>query len=330
MGEVAERARVNLEYFNLDQVAEAATKPLIFGAVRGALIAHAERRTQVPEPMHLTFPDADGDCHVKAGYCLDSPHFAVKIATGFYANSRLGLETNDGLMLLMSATTGSPLAVLADNGWLTAWRTAAAGALITDVLTSPQISEVGVLGAGLQAQLQVEWLHELRPLARVMVWGRHEDAAARLVSRFRRNGLNAVATGISEAAGAECVITATAAHTPLIHCGAFTAANHVTAIGADMPGKSELPPELFARAATIATDDHSQCLKHGDFGNAVRAGWVRETADTPIGTLLRDEATDRRGFSIADLTGVGALDAQVASAVFAALAADLDAPPTTR
>src|SRR4051812_37971393 len=67
---------------------------------------------------------------------------------------------------------------------------------------------------------------------------------------------------------AACVIATTAAREPL-PAELFRAAVHVTGIGTDMPGKGELPVEVFA-GAVVTTDDHGQCLDHGDFGNAVR------------------------------------------------------------
>lgn len=87
-----------------------------------------------------------------------------------------------------------------------------------------------------------------------------------------------------------------------------------------MPHKNELPAALFGRAQLIATDDHGQCLDHGDFGHAVRARTVSETGDTAAGLLLKAPA-DRPGgaITIPDLTGVGALDAALASAVLSEL-----------
>jgi len=90
----------------------------------------------------------------------------------------------------------------------------------------------------------------------------------------------------------------------------------VTGIGTDMPHKNELPPAIFGRAALIATDDHDQCLHHGDFGHAVRAGTVTATGDTPVGLLLEKPAErPDDAITVADLTGVGAVDAALASAV---------------
>jgi len=49
--------------------------------------------------------------------------------------------------------------------------------------------------------------------------------------------------------------------TPVFGAAQVAAGAHVTGIGTDMPHKNELPPALFGRAATIATDDHEQCLR---------------------------------------------------------------------
>ncbi|MGW1343569.1 ornithine cyclodeaminase family protein [Kribbella sp. NPDC002412] len=297
---------MTLPVIGLPQISKAATPDLVFTAVRDALIAHAEGRTAVPAPMVLDFPQHSGDCHVKAGYVEGSPYFTVKIASTF-------ASVNNGLMLVVDATNGTPAAALADEGKLTAWRTAAAGALITDAMTPPEVDEVAVLGTAEQALLQVLWLRHLRPLRRVKVWGRRPEAVDKLCAAFAQEGLDARPDALD---GAPCVIATTSARSPL-PVEAFRTAVHITGIGTDMPGKGELPPEVFA-GALIATDDHAQCLDHGDYGNAVRTGVVPDNADIAVGAVLRD-GTDRTRRSIADLTGIGATDAAVAAAVVGAL-----------
>ncbi|MFI5710353.1 ornithine cyclodeaminase family protein [Kribbella sp. NPDC051620] len=293
-----------LPVLGLTEIAAIATPEVIFDAVKQALIAHSEGRTSVPAPMVLEFPDHAGDCHVKAGHVTGSPHFAVKIASTF-------ASVNNGLILVVDAITGAPAAVLADEGMLTAWRTAAAGALITHALTPSDIDEVSVLGTGEQALLQVTWLRKLRPINRVHVWGRRPEAADRLCQAFENEGITAHPDALE--AGAPCVITTTAARSPL-PVEAFRNAVHITGVGTDMPGKHELAVELFENALVV-TDDHAQCLHHGDFGNAVRAGVIDPTADHAVGIILQDHRPERGTRSIADLTGVGATDAAVASVV---------------
>jgi ornithine cyclodeaminase len=297
---------MTLRVIGLDEIRSVVTPELVFDAVRSALIAHTEGQTQVPLPMVLDFPAASGDCHVKAGYVEGSPHFTVKIASTF-------ASVNNGLMLVVDATTGEPAAVLADEGRLTAWRTAAAGALITDAMAPADVEEVLVVGTGDQARLQAIWLTHLRPNLRFQIWGRRPAAVKELIATLTSEGIEARAMS----GGASSVVTTTPATSPL-PLELFRDAVHITGVGTDMPGKGELPAELFA-GTTVATDDHEQCLDHGDFGNAVRAGVIAGDVDRSVGAVLRDGFSRRTERSIADLTGLGVQDAATASAVIAAL-----------
>ncbi|MFI2301525.1 ornithine cyclodeaminase family protein [Actinacidiphila glaucinigra] len=295
---------------------EAAARPgLVLDAVRAALIAHAAGRTTVPAPTHLNFPAAHGDCHVKTGWIDGCDDFPVKIASGLYRNPRRGEPVNHGLVCVIGAHTGRIRAVLDDGGCLTAWRTAAAGALAGHAPARPGARSVGVFGTGEQARLQVRWLAMLRPVGRVLVHGRDERRAAAFCDHLAGHGLSAVPAPAAEAAGADIVVTATPAVAPVLDADAVRPGAHLTAVGADMPHKNELPPALFARAGVIATVDHEQCLHHGDLAHAVRAGAVPPDADVPFGTLLLTPPDTDTAVTIADLTGVGALDAAVASAV---------------
>jgi ornithine cyclodeaminase/alanine dehydrogenase-like protein (mu-crystallin family) len=188
-------------------------------------------------------------------------------------------------------------------------------------MARPDAAALAVFGTGEQARLQVEWLARLRPIDTVLVHGRSQDKTRSLCEEFDAFGLHARPTSADEAAAADMVITTTPATAPVLQVGHVRAGAHVTGIGTDMPHKKELPPALFARAALIATDDHQQCLDHGDFGHAVRAGATTDASDTPLGLLLERPVERPDGaITVADLTGVGALDAALASAVLRELA----------
>ncbi|OKI49375.1 ornithine cyclodeaminase family protein [Streptomyces sp. MJM1172] len=307
---------MTLPVFDHTAIERAVTTQLVLDTVRDALIAHAEGRTSVPPPLHMAFPEADGDCHVKAGRITGAADFTVKIATGFYGNPVLGLPSNHGLVCVVSARTGQMRALLDDRGLLTAWRTAAAGALITHAMARPDATTLAVFGTGEQARLQATWLAELRTIGTVLVHGRSPHKANALCEQLHARGLDARPAAPQEAAAADMVITTTPATSPVLDATHVREGAHVTGIGTDMPHKNELPPALFHRARLIATDDHTQCLDHGDFGHAVRAGATGQNSDTAAGELLKGPV-DRpeSAITLADLTGVGALDAALASAV---------------
>ncbi|MFJ6900675.1 ornithine cyclodeaminase family protein [Streptomyces hokutonensis] len=311
---------MTLPVFDAAVIKEEATPQLVFDTVRDALIAHAEGRTSVPPPLHMDFPEVDGDCHVKAGWLTGATDFTVKIATGFYGNPGLGLPANHGLVCVVSARTGQVRAILHDRGLLTAWRTAAVGALITHAMARPGAVTLAVFGTGEQARLQALWLARLRPVNMVLVHGRNSHKAQSLCDELTARGLHAQPASAQQAAAADMIITTTPATVPVLDAVHVREGAHVTGIGTDMPHKNELPPALFQRAQLIATDDHAQCLDHGDFGHAVRAGTAAEDDDIAAGLLLKApiERQDK-AITVADLTGVGALDAALASAVLGQL-----------
>jgi ornithine cyclodeaminase/alanine dehydrogenase-like protein (mu-crystallin family) len=288
----------------------------LLDAVRGALIAHAERRTLVPTPIHLAFPEADGDAHLKAGMILGSATFTLKLASGFYANDARGLPSNGGVVVIASAHDGEVLAVLDDRGWLTAARTAAAAALATDALATPGPLTLGIVGTGVQASLAPEWLRLLRPVQRVLVAGRRPEAARELAQRSE----GAVATTLTDLlAHADAIVTATASTRALFPVTSITPGTHFTALGADMPGKQELPEQLFTEAF-VTVDDLDQASNHGELAHAVRAGTAHPDRVTLLGSVLRDQPPRPPNITtIADLAGVGALDAAVAEKLLAAV-----------
>jgi hypothetical protein len=98
-------------------------------AVADGFTALARGRAQVPPIMFLKVPERGGEVDVKSALIEGFTAFAIKIASGFTANARDGLPTAGGMMILLSAETGFPLAVLLDEGYLTDLRTALAGAV---------------------------------------------------------------------------------------------------------------------------------------------------------------------------------------------------------
>lgn len=314
------------EIIGIDRLRPALDPPAVIAAVRDALIAQAEGRVQSPLPGQLQFRSPPGDCHIKYGHVAGSPSFVIKIATGFYENPARGLAANDGLVVVFDATTGTPRVLFQDEGWLTAWRTAAATAIAAHVLAPATVTSLGVVGTGLQAELALEWLPPLLGDRPAVVWGRSAQKARALAARTSRGTRPVTAVDDIAALLASCnvVVTATPSDRPLFAAGDVQPGTHLVAIGADSPGKQELPEALFARADRVVVDDLAQCLDHGDTGIAVRAGIIDAQRVVPLGRLLAAPDRPARGaadVTIADLTGIAAEDIAIAGLFQARLGA---------
>src|SRR5579871_5702075 len=102
--------------------------------MREALIANSRGECETPMPMHLDIPQERGEVHIKSSYRRGGRYFALKVASTFPNNLARGISTSSGMMLLCSAETGQPIALLADEGHLTDIRTAAVAAMVAQDL----------------------------------------------------------------------------------------------------------------------------------------------------------------------------------------------------
>lgn len=299
-------------YHDLPSLNAIYDKVLILDAVKQSFVDHEGGRIVQSRPVHMCFEN--GDCHIKSGYVAGGDTFTVKIATGFYTNVRHGIPNANGLVLLCSQRTGQPLAFFDDQGMLTAWRTVAATVIAATVRRISGPFRVAIVGAGLQAQLAADWLPAFCDIASLRVWARDGAKAAEFAARSRAPV--AVEPDLATLCrSANLIITATPASTPVIMADWVQPGTHIVALGADNPGKVEIDPLLFARCEKILTDDHAQCLDHGDFGAAVRAGTIAADRDLTIGNIVSTGgmlAMSAGGISIADLTGLAAQDDAVA------------------
>jgi ornithine cyclodeaminase len=296
----------------------AITAKVAVDAMRDAFRADGEGRAHVPAVINLDVPAHHGEFHVKTALIDGVPHVAVKIASGFYDNPSKGLPSGSGLMAVFDAATGMPVALLLDNGFLTDIRTGAAGAIAAEALAPARVTTVGVLGSGLQARHQVRCLRIVREFSRVVAWGPDAAHVEAYCREMRAEGCDARAAATPEAVcrAAEVIITATPARAPLVRAEWLRPGHHVTALGADSPGKQELDAGCLDRADLIVVDRLTQCASFGELRHAFDAGLRPDRVYAELGEIvagLKPGRTKPDQITIADLTGVGFQDTAIAS-----------------
>ena len=304
-------------------------------AMEQAFAAYSTGRAQLPAVIHLDLPESEtpgttapqnrGEIHVKAGYLNGGPYYAVKIVSGFPNNPQLGLPANDGLIVVFDARTGAPAAFLLDNGFITDFRTGAAGAVAARHLARAKISSVAVIGTGAQARYQIEMLALERTFGEVRIWGRDPGKARAcaddLAKRPNIPACNfAVAESVREAMdGADVVITVTASREPLVRAAWLKPGVTVIAVGSDGPDKQELDIDVLARADKIVADSIPQCLRLGEIHHAVERGAIpKEKVYAELGEItagLKPGRASESEIIVCDLTGVGVQDVAAASLV---------------
>ncbi len=288
-------------------------------AVEAAFGMLADGKALVPPIIGIEVPEHRGELDIKTARIRGLDSFAIKIASGFFDNEKRGLPVASGMMVVISAQTGFPEAVLLDNGYLTQVRTGAAGAIAAKYLARNPISTVGVIGAGTQGRFQAMGLPYVRKFARLLIY----DIAADKAQGYAEEMTEALNTPIEVAgdvaslvAESDVVVTTTPSRSPYLHPDNLRTGLHITAVGADMEEKQELFSGVFQLADVICCDLRSQCAVRGELHHAIAGGHVNgETDVVEIGDLVlgrRRGRSDDAEITICDLTGVGVQDTAIA------------------
>ena len=257
----------------------------------------------------------------------DARLHSFKFVNGHPGNVRLGLPTVMAFGALAEVNTGLPL-LISELTLSTALRTAATSLLAARVLARPDSRLVGIVGTGEQARQQVRWLRRLwdGPLE-FALWGRSPERADDAVRDLGREGIKASRAEQLEhmCRSSDIVITTTASRAPIVQSDWIRPGSHITAVGADAPGKQELATALVARADVIVADLTSQCIDHGEIATAIAAGQLAIGRVTELGNVLAGTSVGRttpEQITIADLTGLAVQDIAIARSVLATVMAE--------
>jgi ornithine cyclodeaminase len=279
----------------------------------------AKGEVTLPAIVRVDIPEHQGEVDIKTAYIEGFDSFAIKIASGFSENYLRGLPSGSGMMVIVSANTGFPEAVLLDNGYLTNVRTGAAGAVAARYLARKEVETVGVIGAGTQARCQMMALRQVRDFRRVLVYGIIPDEV-RLYATEMAPVLEAdvVIARDSEAVvrGSDIVVTATPAREPLVEPEWLHPGLHITAMGSDAEHKQELQADVLGEVDIIACDRKSQSFRLGELHHGLEEGVISsETEVIELGELTsgrRPGRTSDGQVTLCDLTGVGVQDTAIA------------------
>jgi ornithine cyclodeaminase len=290
-------------------------------AIKAAYVATSLGQVNLPPVGHITFAQG-ADCHIKYGHMAGDANFVIKVPTGFPENDAKGLPSGNGLVLVLSAVTGMVEAMLHDEMMLTDIRTGIGGAIASRALARADSRVALVVGTGPQARRQIEAHAALMPNLSFQVWGRTSTKVDDLIADLAPHIGVKRAYDLEDATrSADVVITATGSKSPILKLDWVQPGTHITAVGADAPGKQELEIGLVARADVLAVDLVAQCLDHGEVSHAAAKGLITADDLHEIGTLLNGTSlgrVDDSKITITDLTGIAAQDIAMANTVLAA------------
>jgi ornithine cyclodeaminase len=310
----------------LDEIKSLLDTPQLIQEIETGFVLYSEGRVNVPPVGFLHFDDPPGDVHIKYGFISGGEYYVLKMASGFYNNPELDLPVADGVILVFSQKTGELELILLDKCWLTDMRTAAAGAVAAKHLAPKTIHQIGIVGTGVQARMQLEMLRTVVDCRSCLVWGRDSTKVQSMLDDLQANesiqawGLDIQAAETLDDLVAQCdlIVTTTSAKSALIRADQVRKGTHITAMGSDDDGKQELEAAVLAKADRVVADSVSQCSRYGECVHAIQAGLIEEDAILELGQVIKNPEIGRTSedqITVADLTGVAVQDIQIAKMI---------------
>lgn len=230
----------------------------IMPAVREHLIADAQGKAVSPARHHVSFENGQIVFTIGGSQSL----------AGFRAYETFSSPDRSGEDQIVAVwdRENCRLKGIAIGSRLGELRTGALGGIAIDVLASRTAGICGVIGAGKQAETQVLAATTVRQFEAVRVFSRDpvsRAAFADKMSAAAAANVMPVATARDCVEGADVVILATNSKAPVIAADWILPTAHVTTLGPKARQGHELPMELAARAAVIASDSPQQIAAHG-------------------------------------------------------------------
>jgi ectoine utilization protein EutC len=288
----------------------------------------ARGHAHVPPIMMIPVPEKKGEVDIKSAYIKGMDQLAIKVASGFFENNLLGLPSQSGQMLVVSAETGFLQGVLLDNGYLTQVRTGAAGAVAAKYLAPQNTNHVGVIGSGVQARFQMAALKLVRPFSTIHMFSLDADDEK---DRYVRDMQSQLDVTVVKAPSVEAVVkesaivvTTTPSRKGFIEARWLHPGLHITAMGSDTEEKQELQAQVLTSADLVACDLKSQSIRLGELRSAVEQNVM--PVDAPVvelGAIVNGQVPGRTAetqITVCDLTGVGVQDTMIAIRTLAAAA----------
>lgn len=244
---------------------------------------------------------------------------SVRGVMGAYLQTDLDRRLHHETVILYSAETGEPLILFQDCS-INEYRTGAAGGLGAKYLARPNATRVAVIGSAIHAETQLAAVAAVRKLTEVKVYSptvAHRLDFAAKMSRALEISVAPVSTAKEAVEGADIVIAATDAKTPVIDGNWLKPGTHVTSIanGDKTRTRQEIDEVTIQRADPIVvTSKETVCVNESDIFRAVRDKLISWERVHEMSSLLLGEApgrTNNEQITLFKLQGTGIMDVAI-------------------
>lgn len=306
-----------MKIISAEQVNEALSFPVLIHALQDAL------SSQFGMPPRAVFPLNEKEGNIDAFALLPAwtdSLIAVKAFTYFPDNSEPAYQSLYSKIMLFDRSHGEPLA-LVDGTSVTYWRTAGISGLASRLLSRENSETLLLLGTGNLAHYIIMAHASVRPLKRILIWGRNPEKVDLVVQRASATLGSVEISGVADlqaaCGSADIIVSATGSHEPLVMGEWVQAGTHTDFLGNHLPTKRECDTELVLKSK-VYVDSRINCFSEageilvpvaeGVFSTDRVMGELTEMCNDQVPLRKNDEEITlfkSVGMGLCDLVGAG-------------------------
>lgn len=281
---------------NRTELEQVLCMPEVIEAIEDGFREHRLGRSLTPLRMHVEVEKMNGVYLLMPSFLERSALFGTKLLSVYPQNRQQHKPTIHSVYILNDAVDGVFMAMM-DGFFLTGIRTGAASAVAVKYLARADASIHGIIGCGGQAIFQASAVSAVRPIKKILVHGRREEAARNFSRQAERKlgiPVEVMPSARAVAAQADILTTVTTSLTPVVALADLKPGCHVNAVGAFKPTMQEISGDVLQKAQVVV-DTYQGCLKEaGDLVIPIEKGeYLREQIHAELGEIVLGEKNGR-------------------------------------
>lgn len=285
-----------------------------------AMRMDSEGKSKVPLRTNIEV-DKGSNIYMPA-YVPEIDASGVKIVSTFPDNPKVGKPTTTAQVLMLDEITGEVSAIM--NGtYLTQLRTGAIQGAATDILAKKDAKKAVLIGAGGQAESQLEAMLTVRDLIEVAV----VDLDEKLVDKFIKK-MNKIYTNVKiyrpenqndAIKQADIITTVTTSPEAVFDGSLIKKGCHVNGIGSYIENMKETPSQAFTQADILVVDTYEGVFSEaGDVIKVLEDELVNKDDFIELGELVKNPnlgRTNDEQITVFNSVGTAVLDIVVAAKI---------------
>lgn len=255
--------------------------------------------------------------------CFTGDVFGTKILSLFPGNAKKGEPVISGVVLLNSAETGAPLAIL-DGAVITGLRTGAVGGVAVRHTVPDNVESLGLIGSGTQGYYQVYFACMARPsIKEIYIYdlsvSNMENLRGKLQNTFPELAIKLSESCTDLLKETNLIITATPSTEPVLPDKPELLQNkHYIGIGSYKPDMREYPKAIYGLAKNVFIDTEHGFEESGDLITPLQNKWVDQDCFVKMGELIKnkDKYETKTGTTFFKSVGMALFDITVSTYIY--------------